>query len=68
MQISKHEGACNLINGNDICVRFTYPLPDLRVNVSPFEYIDEEDFNWGEFIAKVINDQERKRNFIANLQ
>lgn len=67
-QISKFEGECNLINGNEIVVRFIYPLPDLKLNVSPFEYIDEEDFNWVEFTAKVINDQERKRNFIANLQ
>jgi len=57
----------SLFYGNDIILKFLCPLPDLKINVSPFEYIDEEDFNWGAFIAKIINDGERKRNFVMNI-
>lgn len=64
---SNAEKEFNLIYRNEVVVRFSYPLPDPKLNVSPFEYIDEEDFKWGDFIANIINNQERKKNFIANL-
>jgi hypothetical protein len=56
-----------LVNKNNELVRFLYSLPDPKLNVSPFEYIDEDDFKWGDFIAKIINDKERQRNFVMNL-
>ena len=37
------------------------------LNISPFEYLDQEDFEWGGFIKKIINDENRKKTFIANL-
>ncbi len=61
------EAELSLFDGNDIIVKFLSPLPDLKLNVSPFEYIDDDTFNWGEFIAKIVNDKERQRNFIMNL-
>lgn len=64
---SKLENEFVLVNGNNELVRFLYSLPDPKLNVSPFEYIDENDFKWGNFIAKIINDEERKRNFVTNL-
>ena len=54
-----------LDNGEEV-VRFLYPLPDPELNVSPFEYIDEEDFMWGEFIEKVINNSKSKEIFVVN--
>lgn len=56
-----------LKNGNDIVVKFEYSIPNIDVNISPFEYIDEDDFKWGDFLAKIINDKERRSNFIKNL-
>lgn len=56
-----------LFDGNKELVRFVYDLPDPKFNVSPFEYIDEEDFKWGDFIGKIVNSKERQRNFVANL-
>jgi hypothetical protein len=56
-----------LIDGNKVLVRFSYPIPDYKLNISPFEYIDEGDFKWGDFIAKIVNNRERKRNFVMNL-
>jgi len=64
---SKLENEFVLVNGNNELVRFLYSLPDSKLNVSPFEYIDENDFKWSDFIAKIINDEERKRNFVSNL-
>lgn len=61
------ESNFSLIIGDDVLVKFLYSLPDPKLNVSPFEYIDEEDFKWGDFIEKIINDGERKRNFIMNI-
>ena len=56
-----------LVNGNNEFIRFLYSLPDPKLNVSPFEYLDEDDFKWGDFIAKIINDKERQRNFVMNI-
>ena len=61
------ESEFSLVDGSDVQVKFSYHVPDLKFNVSPFEYLDEDDFIWGEFIAKIINDKERQRNFVANL-
>ena len=57
-----------IINFDKVLLKFSYRLPDSKFNVSPFEYIDEDDFKWGEFIAKIINDKERQRNFAMNLK
>lgn len=67
-RISEVENECYLVNGNDQIVRFSYAVSDSKLNISPFEYIDAEDFKWGEFIAKIVNDRERKVSFVANLQ
>lgn len=56
-----------LIDEKNVLVRFLYSTIDSNLNVAPFEYIDEEDFRWEAFIAKIINNEERKRNFVLNL-
>ncbi len=66
-KISKAESEIALSVGNEELVKFLYPIPNLELNVTPFEYIDEEDFKWGEFIEKIVNDKERRRNFVAKL-
>jgi predicted PolB exonuclease-like 3'-5' exonuclease len=63
---SNKESEFSLVNGKNVLVKFLYHLPDPKLNVAPFEYIDEDDFKWGEFIAKIINDKERQRNFVMN--
>jgi hypothetical protein len=58
-----------ILMDNDIeNMKFMYEIEDVNISLSPFEYIDEEDFKWEEFIMKTINDQERKNNLILNLQ
>ncbi|WP_428667806.1 hypothetical protein [Runella sp.] len=66
-ETSKIENKFYLMNGNEVLVKFLYSLPESKLNVPPFEYIDETDFKWGDFIEKIINDRERKRSFIMNL-
>lgn len=66
-RINNTESEFRLMDGCEIFVKFIYQLPDSKLNTSPFEYIDEDDFKWGEFIAKIINDKERQRNFVINL-
>lgn len=48
-------------------VEFIYDISESYSNVSPFEYIDDDDNNWGLFLIKIINDKNRKNNFIINL-
>lgn len=55
-----------LVNDNKILVKFLYTSSSFSINISPFEYLDEDD-NWGEFIARIINDKERQKNFVNNL-
>ncbi len=64
---SNVENKFSLIKGNDVLVEFLYSKPSTKLNVSPIEYIDEDDFKWGDFIARIINDESRKRNFVTNL-
>lgn len=65
----KNNGKCEflLIEGNDVLVRFLYSLPDSKLNFAPFEYIDEDDFDWGDFVSKIVNNEEQRMNFIKNL-
>lgn len=64
---SQFEKEFTLVDGENKLVVFLYSLPDSKLNVSPFEYIDDEDFKWGDFIEKVINDPERKKNFRTSM-
>ena len=64
---TKDENNFFLFDGNNELVKFSYSLVDLQINISPFEYIDEDDFKWGSFIEKIINDKERQSNFVMNL-
>lgn len=65
-KINNEENEFKLVNNDTTEAKFLYFVPNHK-HVSPFEYIDEEDFKWGDFIAKIINDGERKNNFISNL-
>ncbi len=66
-KISKTAGEVSFVNTGEVVVSFLYEFVGGELNVAPFEYIDEEDFDWGLFLANVINDPERKKTFITNL-
>ncbi len=57
----------NLMDGETTIVSFKYHLSREIINVEPFGYLDDEDFKWEEFIRNIINDENKKKNFINNL-
>ncbi|MET3129479.1 hypothetical protein ABID42_004603 [Arcicella rosea] len=62
------EKLVKIFNDEVLVFQFSYAPPSTELlNIAPFEYIDEEDFNWGMFIENVINNKNRKRDFIRNL-
>lgn len=62
------EKLVKIFNDEVLVFQFSYAPPSTELlNIAPFEYIGEEDFNWGVFIGNVINNKNRKRNFIRNL-
>lgn len=68
-EYSKAENEFRLVDGNNILIKFLYPLPlDFELDfmdVTPFQ--SDDDFKWGDFLANIINNKERQRNFIINL-
>ncbi|WP_442589903.1 hypothetical protein ACSBL2_01450 [Pedobacter sp. AW31-3R] len=66
-EVSEVEQVCTLMNRNDMLVGFPYLKSDSKLNISPFEYIDDEDIEWEKFMMNIINDRERKKSFVANL-
>ena len=57
----------SLFFNNDEIDRFEYIFSDELLNLSPFEYIDEEDFDWGFFLSEIINNPDRQRRLIDNI-
>lgn len=51
----------SLVDQNKVLVKFLYSIPDSKLNVSPFKYIDEDNFKWADFLSNIINDEERKK-------
>jgi hypothetical protein len=39
---------------------------EVNYNIPPFDYIDDEDSDWGLFVANIINSTERKKNLLKN--
>lgn len=66
-KIDKDVNEFIFVNGNEILFKYSYTLSDFRFNTSPFEYIDDEDGKWEEFLCRIINDREREKNFVKNL-
>ena len=67
-KVNIDESTFFLLNRDNILIKFNYKHPDLKFKYPPpFDYIDPKDFNWGEFIANIINNEEKKKNYIFNL-
>lgn len=55
-----------IIRNNMSLLDFSYKVVPFG-SISPFEFIDEEDFNWGFFLLNVINNIERRKNYIEQM-
>ena len=64
---SINEAEFSLCDEDNVLVNFLYDVPNSIVITSPFEYLNDDDFQWGIFIMNIINDKERRGNFIRNL-
>jgi len=61
-KIDKDVNEFIFVIGNEALVKYSYILSNFRFNISPFEYLDNEDGQWEEFLSEIINDKERKKN------
>lgn len=55
----------NIFDNQKKLISYSYNLPDQTINITPFEYIDDEDFKWEEFVEKIINNDSRRNDFIV---
>lgn len=46
-----------------LLLRFEYTA-EINYNIPPFDYIDDEDSDWGLFVANIINNEKEKLKFI----
>lgn len=45
-----------------------YEVDKELFGIEPFDYIEEEEFDWGLFLANIINDKKRKELIISSLR
>lgn len=53
-----------LFHQSRIVCEFLYESDKSLFNIAPFDYLDEEDFDWGLFLSNIINDTERKERVL----
>jgi hypothetical protein len=56
-----------LYDSNNLIFDFIYELKDNYASSTSFDYLDDEDFDWGLFVSNIINNQKRKENFTMSL-
>jgi hypothetical protein len=54
----------SLFNGTSLLLSFIYETEESLSYPAPFEYLDDDDIDWGMFLKNVINKIPRKNNFI----
>jgi hypothetical protein len=64
-QANEHVMKVTFIENSKEIITFDWPNENMLEVVSPFEYLDSEDFIWVEFLMKIINDKVRRLHFIA---
>jgi len=53
-----------LYQHNKIITEFKYDFDKSLHGVAPFDWFDEEDFDWGMFLKRLISDKERQKRII----
>jgi hypothetical protein len=54
----------SLFREKALVMQFTYLTEYNYSHIPPFEFLDDEEFDWGEFLKNVVNSEERKKIFI----
>lgn len=65
--LSQTQMLLRIFNGNNEVVQFFYDNPVDDFKTSPFEYIDEDNEDWGMFIKNIINESNRRETFVKNI-
>lgn len=58
---------CKYYQSGHLIFEFTYEMSYDISKISPFEYIDSEDSDWGSFIFNIVSSNVRKRAIIETL-
>ena len=59
--------AFRLFEESKVIFEFLYEANKSLFNLEPFDYLDEEDFDWGLFLSNIINDPERKERILLQM-
>mgnify|MGYP006357738991 FL=1 len=65
--IDDNYSSFTLYDVNRLKINFCYKHNKELYAIEPFDYIDEEDYDWGIFLCNIINDKERTMNIIQNI-
>jgi len=53
-----------LMSDEGFTLKFTYEHEQVASSEAPFDYIEDEDFNWGLFLSNIVNDHSRTQALI----
>jgi hypothetical protein len=56
-----------LFNDGLVVTEFIYEIDKTLFDIQPFDYLDEEDFDWGMFLCNIINNKDRQRRILVNV-
>lgn len=56
-----------LLESNKVILFFDYDFQSNYSATSPFEYIDDEDFDWGLYLSNIVNNKNKRNNIILQL-
>jgi hypothetical protein len=60
-------GRFQLFQGHDLVIEYCYSKAEDYSRISPFEYLEEEDSDWGMFVQRIINQKPARQAFLSNL-
>jgi hypothetical protein len=64
--VNHNEKSLKMFKSDELLIQFNYTIQEQNLTFSPFEYIDESDFDWGVFLQKIVNNKKAKEEFVLN--
>lgn len=66
VNIDNDKAIFTLYDKDEFKLNFCYEYKKDFSTLDPFDYIDDEDYNWGAFICNIVNSKERVQNIIQS--
>lgn len=60
-----NEKKFQLFLDSSLVIEFKYKSEDEKLKTEPFDYIEDEDFDWGLFVSNIINNRERRKQVLS---